>query len=1095
VRLVRRELNPRLTRGGPSIISRVAIDKIALALFLSILFSVSLLAQRDTGTISGTVVDPKGGVIPRATVNLTEERTGLSRSTETNAEGFYDFLALPAGVYRLEVEAAGFKRYLRTGMALQVNQNLTASAKLQIGALSQEITVRSAPPQVDVISGAVKEVVTNAQMMNLVLNGRNVLQLQQLVNGSIGVGSGDQAGNTPTYAVNGGVGWTNNYTLDGGEFTDPFYNSPNTFPDPDAIQEFTVLTSSYDAEYGRNRGAVVNAIVKSGTNAFHGDAYEFVRNNSFDARNFFAYNQTNPATGQAIPGSAVPPYKQNQFGATFGGPIRKDKTFFFGAWETLRQDGSPSVSVFGVPSVAERSGDYSALSKQLKNPATGVPFPDNQIPSALFSQPAVAFTAKYVPLPNVEPGNFFSAPSPSTNDLNEFIGRIDHEISSKDHIFGHYTFTNNPTASNDGSFTNWFLDSTFQRQSVTVNETHIFSPTFLNEFTASYDRVKQEEYPNPPFNWQTLGANVPLTYPDQVGWLALGVTGYYGAQNGLPWDVRSNTFNYNNTTTLVKGRSTIKWGAQISRYQLYQRFEFWSDGLWEFTGDFTGDGSADFLLGDATELVQESPGTDNYRQTLWGFFGQDRIKATPRLTLTLGLRYDPYLGFDDLDNQSTAFRPGEQSVVYPTAPLGLVFQGDPTVNPNFFKHDWNNFAPRIGFAWDVFGDGKTAVRGGYGIFYDSIQGIGLNLFPTNQPFVLAETLIGTTYPNFAPVSLDDPYDGHSPFPFSPPTTPAERSNFHFVVPAGVTSSRQNMVTPYTQQWNLTIERQLPSRFTVSGAYVGSRSEKLFFQGDDLNAGIENVRPFPQFSAISDMQTTGYSNYNSLQLLVKRPMYRSLTLSSAYTLSKNLGFGYEQSSANLGGDARDPFDTHLDYSPVNFDMTHVLSTSAVWNLPGLRQQSLPMRTLLGGWEASGILQAQTGSPFTVRSGVDNSGYLVNLDTADPVSGVPITYTSGTEGQRIKKWFNTSAFTVNAVGSPGLVGINTMRGPGYWDLDFGLFKNFSWGERYQFQLRGEFFNFFNHTNLGTPNSTVISPTFGEITSTNTPRVIQLALKFFF
>lgn len=277
--------------------------------------------------------------------------------------------------------------------------------------------------------------------------------------------------------------------------------------------------------------------------------------------------------------------------------------------------------------------------------------------------------------------------------------------------------------------------------------------------------------------------------------------------------------------------------------------------------------------------------------------------------------------------------------------------------------------------------------------------------------------------------------------------------------------------------------------------MGSRSEKLLFQGNDLNAGVDNVRPFAQFGAISDMQTTGYSNYNSFQLLAKRPMYRGLTLSTAYTFSKNLGFGYMQSSANLGGNARDPFDTHLDYSPVNFDMTHVLSTSVVWDLPGLRQRWLPIRTLLGGWEASGILQAQTGSPFTVRSGVNNSGYLVNLDTADPVPGVPVTYTSGTEGQRIQKWFNTSAFEVNAKGSPGLVGINAMRGPGYWDLDFGLFKNFSCGERYQFQLRGEFFNLFNHTNLGTPNATVISSTFGEITSTNAPRVIELALKLFF
>jgi len=573
------------------------------------------------------------------------------------------------------------------------------------------------------------------------------------------------------------------------------------------------------------------------------------------------------------------------------------------------------------------------------------------------------------------------------------------------------------------------------------------------------------------------------------------LAGYYATETGFPWTLNRNTYNYNDTFTWVKGKHTIKWGAQVSRYQLHQLFEFYSDGLGYFLGGYTGDASADFLMGDTAIWLQESPGRDDLRQTLWGFFGEDSIKLKPRLTVTLGLRYDPYLGFRELNGESVAVRPGEQSTVYPTAPLGLVFEGDQNVNNHFFKPDWHSFGPRFGFAWDVFGDHKTAVRGGFGIFHDSIQGIGLNLFTTAQPFVLAVEEFGS---DANPLKLDNPYASYavSPFPYSPPATPAQKAAYHFVTPAGEANAHQDMTSPYTQQWNLTVERQLPSQFVVSGAYVGSRSEKLFYQSD-LNPGVKGVRLLPQFGAISDMQTDGFSNYNSLQLLVKRPMYRNLTLMSAYTYSKSMGLGYEQSSANLGSNFRDPvFDNDLDYSPVNYDVTHVLSLSAVGDLPTFRQHSAIVRNVLGGWETTGILQAQTGFPFTVRSGANNSGNLEDLETANPVPGQVPSLTQGSRGQKIQKWFNTAAFQLNPAGTVGLVGVNTMRGPGFWNLDFGMFKNFRITERFQLQYRAEFFNIFNNVNLNAPNSTVASgAAFGTITSTGTPRYIEMALKLRF
>lgn len=1064
---------------------------VALAALTSLLLTTSLLAQRNMGTISGEVLDPSGAVVPGATVNLTEERTGFSRQTRTDAAGLYVFPAVPAGHYQLEVEMSGFKKYLQKGLVLQVNQNLTVPVKPELGQMTQEITVTATAPQVDVVSGTVKEVVDSARMSALPLNGRNVLQLQQLVNGAIFVAPspGDMAG-TPTYSFNGGVGWSNNYTLDGGENTDSFWNTPIPFPNPDAIQEFSILTSSYGAEYGRNRGAIVNAITKSGTNEWHGSVYEFVRNNVFDSKSFFAQNQKNMVTGEEMPGTAVSPFKRNQFGGTIGGPIKKNKTFFFVGWESMRQRGAPGSVVNRVPSAAMRNGDFSEVSTPIINPSTGEPFPNNLMSN--LSEPAVNFLNKYAPLPNL-PGLLYAGPLKSMNDTNQLVTRIDHEFSSKDRFSARYLWNTNSQDAGSG-FADWSEEIHYRRQSLTLSYTHMFSPSLLNAFTVTYNRIAELDDPFPHFDWNALGAKVPLTVANQKGWMFLVINGYFVATNGVPWDLRRNTFYYDNTTTWVKGRHTLKWGAQISRYQTKQLFEYLSDGWMNFTGQFTNDAAADFLLGRMAWMIQDSPGKNDLRETLWGFYGEDSIKLRPRLTLTLGLRYEPFFGLRELSGKVAGIRPGQQSKVFPTAPLGLVFKGDPNVNPNYFKSDWNNFAPRLGFAWDVFGDQKTAVRGGYGIFYDSAAAARLNTFPLNQPW-LANVMVFDR-------PLADPYLGNPPFPYYPPATPEEKADFNFLIPAGATSANQNMVTPYTQQFNLTIERQLPANLVVSGAYVGSRSLKLFFSsqmnpavyGPGATLGnLQERKLLPQFASIEDDQTTGYSWYNSFQLLVKRPMSRGFAVTTAYTLSKDIGLTAFQNQGLM--QIRDPFNYSLDKGVLYADATHVVSTSFIWDLPAFKQQAWPVRHLLGGWELSGILRVQSGFPFTVRSGADNSLSGVNFDTADLVPGQTPSYTSGSKAQRIQKWFNTSAFQLNAVGTVGNVGINTMRGPGYWNLDFGLFKNFRWHERFEVQYRAEFFNIFNHANLNNPDSSVISSTFGRILGTSDPRVIEMALKFRF
>jgi len=1035
-----------------------------------------LLAQRDAGSVSGIIADPNGAVIPGAKVRILETATGFNRVAVSNETGYYIFPAVPAGAYDLTVEVGGFKNYRQTNITLQVNQNLTVPVHMTIGEVTERVEVTGVPVQVDTSSSSVKQVVDSMRIKELPLNGRNVLQLQQLVAGAVFAGSGDQFGNTPSFQVNGGRLDSNNYTLDGGEHVDSFFNSAVTFPNPDALEEFSIQASSYSAEFGRNRGATVNAVTRSGTNAFHGTLFEFVRNDAFDSRDLFA--------------RAAPPFKRNQFGATFGGPVRRNKTFFFGAWESTRERGAPSVGTFRSPSAAMLSGNFSEIGKAIVDPVTKVAFPDNIIPANLLSKPALAFLSKYVPQPNGA-NRLFSAPKNVRFDRDQFVGRLDHEFASNDRVFARYLHNQDNLTRNRGDLVDWYEVPDIGRRAFTAGYTHSFSPAVLNSFTFTYNREAHLVDVVPHFSWQALGANIPEVKNQQAGWVQVAVSGYFSAINGVPWDVSRSTLNYADTLTWVKGRHTMKAGAQISRYQTHQVFEWFSASSTTYTGEFSGDAAADFLLGRVSSIRQGSPGFNDLRQTLWGFFASDDVKVNRRLTLNLGLRYEPYFGFRELNKKVIAFRSGQQSKVYPTAPLGQLFQGDAGVNDNVFGNDWNNLAPRVGFAWDVLGNQRIAVRGGYGFFYDAIAGIRLNRFPYNQPFMLDLTLFDRP--------LADPYRGAPPFPYVLPTSDTERAAFKFAVPSNVTSANENMVTPYTQQWNFTIETQLPAAIVLATGYVGSKSTKLFgsrninqavFASGASAANIQARRPFPQFAQIEDSHTSGYSQYHSLQAQLTRRFGSGFTVNSVYTFSKNTGYTGAQTEGSIG--TRDANNARLDNGILALDVTHVSSTSGVWNLPG--PKSGVWKQVLGGWELTGILQAQSGFPFTVRSGSNRSFNGQGLDTADLV-GIP-SYISGSRGERIASWFNTKAFALNAIGTVGNVGINTMRGPGLINLDTGIYKNFRIMETRQLQFRTEFFNVLNHPNLGLPNSSVVSPFFGQISSVvGTPRVIEFGLKFRF
>ncbi|MES1260822.1 MAG: hypothetical protein ABUS49_03725, partial [Acidobacteriota bacterium] len=761
------------------------------------------------------------------------------------------------------------------------------------------------------------------------------------------------------------------------------------------------------------------------------------------------------------------------------------------AWQGTHERGTPTTSNAPVPTQRMRTGDFSGLGKQIVDPSTQLPFAGNMIPPSRLSAPALNFLNKYVPLPNL--GNNYVTPQPSPKDGNQYLTRIDHELSEKDRLYGRYIYNVDYLFSPAGNLANWGINQNFHRQGFVVGETHVFSPTLVNSFNFAFNRIYSYIVQTPDVSWPDLGANIPAASPITHSWQNLTLTGYFSAITGTFWDLGRKTYNVSDTFNWNRGRHSMKIGAQISRYHVDQINEFYSRFGGTFNGFATGDAAADFLLGRINTFREVSVLGNNLTQVLWQFFASDDIRLTSRLTVSAGARWQPDFHFTEASGKESSFRPGQRSTVFPNAPAGLLFKGDPQLPGNVIAPNLLNLAPRVSFAWDVLGNGKTAVRGGYGIFFDDFASIRLNRFPLIQPFVLDISLFD--------VSLSDPFNGASPFPFVPPTTAEQKKAFRFITPAATTSFNPDFRTPYTQQWNFNVQRQFPFEMVLTTAYVGSKSSRLF-GSHNLNPAIygpgatvgntQARRIYQDFGTIEEESTVGYSQYHSLQVTLNKRFSRGFTLLLAYTFSKDIGLTSSQGEGSLG--TRDPNNWNLDKGLLSTDRTHILAISSVWELPSNYPNRL-LKAVLGGWEATGIFTANTGAPLTVRAGVDRSLNGQGLDTADVVGNWQLTQ-SRSRQQELQQWFNTSAFALPATGSVGNAGIDIVRGPAVSNLDFAMFRNFALRERLKFQFRAEFFNALNHTVLGNPNTTLTSSAFGKILSTGTPpRVGELGLKVSF
>ncbi len=1047
-------------------------------ILLAVILASTALAQ-NSATIYGTVSDAGGAVVPGAAVAVIHVDTGTSRKTTTDAAGTYVFVQLPVGRFTLRAQSPGFKEYVQSDVLLQVGENRRADFKLEIGNVNERIEVEAQAAQVETRRGAISEVIDSRRISDLPLNGRNPVQLQYLVAGVGRRGGVDQQQNE-TVSVNGSGFRFNNYALDGSDNMDPFFNTAAPFPNPDALQEFSLETSSYGADKGRNSGAYVSAVTKSGTNQLHGTLFEYLRNEKLNARDFFA--------------TAVPPFKRNQFGGTVGGPIRRDRTFFFGSYQATRERSAPGVVTAIVLTDPMRHGDFSSLGKAVKDPLGGN-FPGAVIPASRLYQPSQKFLDAYIPLPNGPAGLLSFASGQSIDDY-QAIAKVDHLWTATHRSSWRllYNYDNNNQVA--GTIPNLLASIIYRNWNGNYIAAWVLSPSRVNSITFAAQDIRRIQSSITPGGktWTDFGSGIVRAVSEDIApAISTNVIGYFNAFTRHPLFQERHFFDLKDDLSLTRGTHLVRFGAEW-RYDIVDRVErFQADPQITFRGALTGDSAADLALGLPDAIAQNS-GAESYpRGSEFNMYVQDDWKVSRRLTLNLGLRWDPFLPPGDKRGTGAMFRAGQQSTFFPLAPLGLVYWGkDPSVPLKYgFGNKWTNFAPRFGFAFDPFGDGKSSIRGSYGIFYATraLQQIGGG----GPGYVL------TTNISPVPGGLASPYSsiGGNPYPFLAPKTDTDRARFQFVRPVSTGGWDADFRNARVQQWNLSLQRQLRS-WVMSAAYVGSKGNHLESTRES-NPGVfgpvgnlQQRRRFPDFSGIALTSAEGNSTYHSLQLNANRRLAGGVTVLASYTWSKNIdnasGNGVNDTSPRDGAN----FSAEKGISSNNVPQRFV--GSFIWELPRMKGASRLARMAAGGWEVNGIVTLESGLYFNLISGRDNSGNGINLDRPDLI-GNPYLPTDRSHAQLIARYFDPGAFRQNAPGTFGNFGRNVLEGPGKVAVDLGLTKAFFVTERHRVQFRAEGFNALNRVNLDNPNANLSSATVGRITSDGPPRVFQLALRYQF
>ena len=1052
---------------------------LAIACFL--LISNSVFAQ-STGRIGGTVTDSSGAVVPNAAISCRNVDTGISRTVQTNASGLFEFPDLSIGQYELNFTKDGFQPQKMDKVTLVTGQIMDLKIQLKVGDSKQSVTVTSEAPLVQTTSSSVQASVTVAQMQDLPLNGRNALQLTTLTPGTaitdVGTESGQQDNRGLT--VNGLRATQNNFQLDGTIYNDRFFDSVPTMPDPDALQEFTIQSSNFSAEYG-GAGALVQLSTRSGTNELHGTAFEFLRNTDLDAKNFFALK--------------LPPYHQNQFGGTVGGPIKKNRTFFFFSAQDTQRRSAPNPVSITTPTAAQRTGDFSGLlPKVITDPSNGnAPFPGNIIPTARLDPVSVKVANAMLPLPNS--GTQWVGSANQNLDDTQYLVKIDHMVTQNNHLSGRYFYDQDNFQRPFSAPTGFYAENLFRNQTATLNDTQVFSPTLTLALFASAGRFARTQIPVDP-GLQTLqgfGQNVPLgTAVPQFPGIRDNISGFVDIFSGGSLRQDSTSFVYRAIATKIAGAHQLTFGAEFERTRIDANDYSYVPGDNTFNGQNSGNAVSDFYLGAESNFFQDNGRTFYLRENRFYAFLQDDWKISHRLTLNLGVRWEPWLPPNDLNNSLTGFVPGQQSTIAPNAPLGLLFPGDKGIQTSVFKKNWKDFAPRIGFAWDVLGNSKTIIRGGYGIFYSFPEGLLYQRTDAMQP-----TDLYLNIPN--PPSFDNPYQGFAggdPFP-RPHISSSQFATYKFVLPlsGGVLDPASRV--GYTQNWNLTVERQFRNDIAVSVAYVGNHGLNIMgsrqfnpaiFNATATVANENSRRLYPGLATVELASSYVYDEFNSLQVNMTKRFSGGLTLLTNLVWGKTIDNTSSAAEGNTG--PPNPFNFRSARGPADFDQKYRYNLSVVYALPGLKVKGWE-NTVINGWKLNLISSLDSGTPVTILSGTDRSESGIGNDYAN-IIGDP---TRPAGMSQIQQYFNTAAFTAAPIGTFGNVGRGMLRGPAYFDVDLSVFKDFAFTERFKLQFRAESFNTENRANFQNPVASVSSGTFGRITAANDPRVLQFALKFMF
>src|SRR5579875_3086247 len=770
--------------------SRFKRDLLSVYAAMLVFFaSAALMFGQATGRIGGTVVDSTGAVVPGATIECTNNQTGQVRTSQTNQDGIFEFPDLPIGEYSLVISKQGFERERRTPVPLITGQVVDLQITLKLGNVNQTVDVTAEAPLIQAASSTVQQSVTVRQMQDLPLNQRNPLQLTTLTPGTVLTNVGTESGQQDNtgLSVNGLRPTQNNFQLDGVIYNDRFFDSVPTMPNPDALEEFTIQSSNYSAEYG-GAGALVQLSTRSGTNALHGSAFEFLRNTHLDARNFF--NLTRP------------PFKLNQFGGTIGGPIKRDKTFFFFSAQDTQRRSAPSPISITTPTAAERAGDFSSLLPKTKilDPSSNYQqFPNNQIPTSRFNPISVAVANALLPLPN-SGTQYISAANQNLDDT-QYLVKIDQIFSQNNHLSARYFYDEDNFQRPFNAPNGFFAENLFRNQSLVLNDTHTFSPTFTATFFASAGRFARTQIPEDPGlkTLQDYGQQVPLgtSVPIFPG-IRCNISGFVNIFSGGALRQDSTSFDFKASAVKVVGGQTINFGAEFERTRIDANDYSFTPGDNTFNGQVTGSALTDFYLGYESQFFQDNGRTFYLREDRPSLYIQDDWKVNSQLTLNLGLRWDPWLPPIDLNNTLTAFVPRVQSTVAPNAPLGLLYPGDKGIPDTVFPHDWRDFAPRVGFAWNIGGNNKTVIRSAYGIFYSFPEGLLYQRTDATQP-----TDLYLSIP--APPSFTNPYLGYpggDPFP-RPHILPSQFATYKFLLPISGGVLDPSSRVGYTQNWNFT----------------------------------------------------------------------------------------------------------------------------------------------------------------------------------------------------------------------------------------------------------------------------------------------------